>query len=92
MGKAERNCQVSARDKIAAQQAVARQADQRRRLLIVAGSVTAVIAVVVALIVFKSLSGTKSGSTATSASTVAATVGKDIAGVRRPRWTRSGPG
>lgn len=83
MGKAERNRQMSAREKIAAQQTVAREADQRRRrLFIAAGSVTVVIAIVVALIVAKSLGGgAKPGSTAGSVSTVAATVGKDISSV-----------
>ena len=92
MGKAERNRQLSARDKIAAQQAVARQAEQRRRMLIVAGSVTAVIAVVVALVVVKTLGGTKAGGSAGSASTVAATVGKDIGGVPQATLDKVGAG
>jgi len=83
MGKAERNRQHSAREKIAAQQASARQADQRRKGLAVAGSIVAVLAVVIALIVAKSLGGsTASASGAnTASSTVAGGVSHDIASV-----------
>ncbi|MGI9005421.1 MAG: DUF929 family protein [Streptosporangiaceae bacterium] len=85
---------MSARDKIAAQQASVRQSEQRRRVLIAAASVTAVIAVVIALIVVRSLSGTNSGSSAgvSSASTVAATVGKDIANVPQTTLDKVGAG
>jgi thiol-disulfide isomerase/thioredoxin len=53
MGKAQRNRQSSARERIAAQQAAARRAEARRRFLIAGGAVVAVIAVVVALVVIK---------------------------------------
>src|SRR6266567_1414184 len=82
MGKAERNRQQSAREKIAAQQALERRADQRRKGLIAGGSIVVVLAVVVALIVAKSLGGSPAkASGATASATVAATVGRDIASV-----------
>jgi Domain of unknown function (DUF929) len=62
MGKAERNRQQSARERIAAQQAAARRAESRRRFVIAGGAAVAVIAVVVALILVKSLGGTSSNS------------------------------
>lgn len=83
MGKAERNRQQSAREKVAAQQALARRADQRRKGLAVAGSIAAVLIVVVVLIVGKSLGGSPAKTSAATAAsgTVAATVGRDIASV-----------
>src|ERR1022692_204006 len=83
MGKAERNRQQSAREKIAAQQALQQRADQRRKGLIAGGSIVVVLAVVVALIVVKSLGGSsaKASDPATASATVAATVGRDIASV-----------
>jgi thiol-disulfide isomerase/thioredoxin len=50
MGKAERNRARTARERIAAQQAAAAKADQRRRILILSGSVGLVLVIVVALI------------------------------------------
>jgi hypothetical protein len=68
MGKAERNRQQSARERIAAQQAAARKAETRRRFLIAGGAAVAVIAVVVALVLVKVLNNSSSsnsgGSTA----------------------------
>jgi Domain of unknown function (DUF929) len=58
MGKAERNRQASARQRVAMQQAAARRAEARLRFLIVSGSVLVVIAIVVALVVFKALNHT----------------------------------
>ncbi len=55
MSKATRNRARTARERIAAQQAEARKAEQRRRLLIVGGSVGLVIVIVVAFIVVKGL-------------------------------------
>jgi thiol-disulfide isomerase/thioredoxin len=55
MGKAERNRARTARERIAAQQAAAARADQRRRILIVSGSVGLVLVIVVALLIFKDL-------------------------------------
>jgi len=53
MGQADRQPDRSARERIAAQQAVARQKEQFRRALIAGGAVVVVIAVVVALIIAK---------------------------------------
>jgi len=55
MGKADRNRQRSARERIAAQQAAARKAEARRRMFLAFGSVVAVIAIVVVLLVVKGL-------------------------------------
>jgi hypothetical protein len=55
MGKADRNRNLSARAKIAAQQAEARNIEQRRRLLMVGGAVVLVLVIVVVLIVVKGL-------------------------------------
>ncbi len=82
MGKASRaKVDYSRREKIAAQRAAEHRAEQRRRILIAAGSVIAVIAVVVAFIVFKanskpSTSASSSGSSITGSalSSVVSTV------------------
>src|SRR5260370_15186696 len=55
MGKAERNRNLNARAKIAAQQAAMRKAEQRRRLLTVGGAIVTVIVIVVAIFVVKGL-------------------------------------
>jgi hypothetical protein len=55
MGKAERNRQQNARQRIAMQQAAARRAEAQRRAMIAGGSVLLVIVIVVALVVAKSL-------------------------------------
>ncbi len=55
MSKATRNRARSARERIAAQQEAARKAEQRRRILIVGGSVGLVLVLVVGLILFKVL-------------------------------------
>jgi hypothetical protein len=62
MGKAERNRQQSARERIAAQQAAARKAEARRRFLIAGGAAVAVIAVVVALVLVKVLNNNNASS------------------------------
>jgi hypothetical protein len=64
MGKAQRNRQVSARERIAAQQAAARRAETRRRFFIAGGAAVAVIAVVVVLIVVKAFHGSNSSGSA----------------------------
>jgi Domain of unknown function (DUF929) len=69
MGKAERNRERSARERIAAQQAAARRMEMRRRALIAGGSVFVVIAIVVGLVVAKSLGG---NGTAPKAKTISA--------------------
>jgi thiol-disulfide isomerase/thioredoxin len=54
MGKASRTkVDASRREKIAAQRATARRAEQRRRILIASGSVVAVLAIVLAFVVIK---------------------------------------
>jgi UDP-N-acetylglucosamine:LPS N-acetylglucosamine transferase len=53
MGKAERNRVRNARERIAEQQAAVGRAEQRRRLLVVGGSVGFVLVVVIALILFR---------------------------------------
>jgi thiol-disulfide isomerase/thioredoxin len=68
MGKAERNRRESAREKIAAQHAAARRAENRKRGLIAGGSVVLVLAIVVAFIVIKGLGGTSASAGSTSAS------------------------
>jgi hypothetical protein len=86
MGKAERNRQQSARERIAAQQVAARKAETRRRFLIAGGAAVAVIAVVVALVLVKVLnnssnSGSGGGSTASggvNGSLLAAEVAKNV--------------
>ena len=81
MGKAERNRQQSAREKIAAQQALEKRADQRRKGLIAGGSIVVVLAVVVVLIVVKSLGGSPAKASDPGTASAAATVGRDIANV-----------
>ncbi len=68
MGKAERNRQQSARERIAAQQAAARKAEARRRFLIAGGAAVAVIAVVLALVLVKVLNNNNASSGGSSAS------------------------
>jgi hypothetical protein len=65
MGKAQRNRQQSAREKIAAQRAAARRAERRRRLLLAGGAVVVVIAVVVTLVVLKLNQGSGSSGSVT---------------------------
>ncbi len=55
MGKADRNRQQAARQRIALQQAAARRAEAQRRVLIAGGSALVVILIVVGLVVIKSL-------------------------------------
>jgi hypothetical protein len=88
MGKADRIRQNNARAKIAAQQAAARRAESRRRMLFAGTSVLAVIAIVVVLVVVhavgnKTSSGASGASAAakTGSTLTAATVTKDLADV-----------
>ncbi|MGI9005419.1 MAG: DUF929 family protein [Streptosporangiaceae bacterium] len=55
MSKADRNRARNARERIAAQQAAAHKAEQRRRIFIVGGAVGLVLVLVVALVLFKVL-------------------------------------
>jgi hypothetical protein len=66
MGKAQRNRQQNAREKIAAQQAAARRAEVRRRTLLTGGSVVAVLVIVVAFVVIKAFTGTASAGSNTA--------------------------
>ncbi len=60
MGKAQRNRDLSARARIAEQQAAAKKAEQRRRLFAVVGSVVGVLVIVVAIFVVRAFKGTPS--------------------------------
>jgi Domain of unknown function (DUF929) len=68
MGKADRNRRMNAREKIAVQQASAKRADTRRRMLLTGGSVLGVIAIVVVMIVIKGLQGTPASAGTSSGS------------------------
>jgi thiol-disulfide isomerase/thioredoxin len=82
MSKATRIRQQNARERIAAQRAAARRAEIRNRVLIVSGSVLAVIAIVVALVVVKATSSNKSsGNTSTTGTALPASVTSKITGV-----------
>ncbi|HET9898425.1 MAG TPA: DUF929 family protein [Streptosporangiaceae bacterium] len=79
MGKAERNRQQAARQRIAMQQAAARRAEAQRRTVIVGGSVVLVIVIVVAFIVAKSLGHSSAAAKlASSGAQSNASVVKDI--------------
>jgi thiol-disulfide isomerase/thioredoxin len=83
MSKATRIRQQNAREKIAAQRAAARRAEVRKRMLIVGGSVVAVLAIVAAFLVFGLAKNNKPGSSASGSGGVAGTalpasVTKDI--------------
>jgi Domain of unknown function (DUF929) len=81
MSKATRIRQQNARDKIAAQRAAARRSEVRKRTLIVAGSVVAVLAIVVAFVAVglnHNNSSGNSGSTSTTGTVLPASVQKDI--------------
>ena len=68
MSKAQRIREMNARQRIAAQQAAARKAETRRRLVLASGSVLLVIAVVVGLIIAKNVgSGSAKVPSATAA-------------------------
>ncbi|HET7017878.1 MAG TPA: DUF929 family protein [Streptosporangiaceae bacterium] len=54
MGKAQRNRNLSARARIAEQQAAARKAEQRRRIYAVTGSVVGVLVIIAAIFIVKS--------------------------------------
>lgn len=78
MGKAERNRQQNARQRIALQQAAARRAETQRRTFIVGGSVVLVIVIVVALVVVKTLTNSSSTTHANTASKTEATVATQV--------------
>jgi hypothetical protein len=94
MGKADRNRQQAARERIAAQQAAAKRAETRRRALIAGGSIVVVIAVVIALIVAKSLNkpAAAAGTAAAATASMQTTVFSDIAHVPASALNQAGAG
>ncbi len=94
MGKADRNRQQAARERIAAQQAAAKRAEARRRALIAGGSIVVVIAVVIALIVAKALSKptATAGKAAVATASMQTAVFSDIANVPASALNQAGAG
>ena len=92
MGKAERNRRESAREKIAAQQAAARRAENAPAGLIAGGSVLVVIAIVVGFVVIKTASNSSAQPTATGATGQPASVVKGITDVPAATLTSVGVG
>jgi Domain of unknown function (DUF929) len=93
MSKALRTRQQSAREKIATQQASARRADQRRKIMIAGGSVAVVLALVIVLVIVKLAGGSGSQARTSGASTsVAAGVSRKIANVPAAALDKVGAG
>ena len=94
MGKADRNRNQNARERIAAQQEAARRAEARRRALFAGGAVVLVLAVVLVIVLVKVLgkpaSTPKAGPATGSA--LPASVQADIAGVPASTLTAVGAG
>ncbi len=78
MGKAERNRQQNARQRIAMQQAAAKRAQTQRRAVIAGGSVVLVIVIVIGLVVFKALSHSSPALAHNTAAQANATVEKQL--------------
>jgi len=81
MSKATRIRQQNAREKIAAQRVAARRAETRRRVLIVAGSIVAVLAIVVAFVLIKVNNNNAASSSASGGvygTVLPASVAKDV--------------
>ena len=72
MGKAQRNREANARQRIAIAQAAARRTEARRRMLVAGGSALAVVIIVVGLIVIRTVTSNtaKVNTTASSNQTV----------------------
>jgi thiol-disulfide isomerase/thioredoxin len=72
MGKAQRNREANARQRIALAQATARKAEARRRMLVAGGSAVAVVVIVVGLVVIRTITShsAKVNTTAKSNATV----------------------
>ena len=72
MGKAQRNREANARQRIAIAQAAAKRAEARRRMLVAGGSALAVVIIVVGLIVVRTITSNtaKVNTTASSNQTV----------------------
>jgi len=83
MSKATRIRQQNARERIAAQRAAARRAEIRNQVLIVGGSVLAVIAIVVVIVIYAVNRNPSSGggSTSVTGTALPASVLKDVTGV-----------
>jgi thiol-disulfide isomerase/thioredoxin len=81
MGKATRIRQQNAREKIAAQRAAEKRAEQRRRLFITGGAVLGVIVIVVAFILVKSMSSPTTTPTATARTPLPASVANQVTNV-----------
>lgn len=93
MSKAARIREQSAREKIAAQQASARRADQRRKIMIAGGSVAVVLALVIVLVIVKLAGGSGSQAGTSGANTnVAASVSHKIATVPAAALDKVGAG
>jgi|HubBroStandDraft_2_1064218.scaffolds.fasta_scaffold187447_1 thiol-disulfide isomerase/thioredoxin len=75
MGKAERIRRMNAREKIIAQQAAARRAEARKKMITASSAVIGVLVIVIGLIVWKSATG---GSASTGGLTPAESVTKQI--------------
>jgi hypothetical protein len=74
MGKAERNRQLAARQRIAQLQAAERRRETQRRFFVAGGSVLVVIVIVVSLVVWKALNHTPTAKANNTASANAAVV------------------
>jgi uncharacterized protein DUF929 len=81
MGKATRIRQQNAREKIAAQRAAEKRAEQRRRLFITGGAVLGVIVIVVAFILVKSMNSPTTTPTSTARTPLPASVASNVTGV-----------
>ena len=81
MGKATRIRQQNAREKIAAQRAAEKRAEQRRRLFITGGAVLGVIVIVVAFILVKSMSSPTTTPTSTARAPLPASVANQVTNV-----------
>ena len=81
MGKATRIRQQNAREKIAAQRAAEKRAEQRRRLFITGGAVLGVILIVVAFILVKSMSSPTTTPTSTARAPLPASVANQVTNV-----------
>jgi hypothetical protein len=78
MSKATRIRQQNARERIAAQRAAARRAEIRNQVLIVSGSILAVIAIVAGLFIWKAVSRSSGGSGSATGTALPASVMKKV--------------
>jgi hypothetical protein len=95
MGKADRQRNQSARERIAAQQAAAKRAEAQRRMLVAGGAVAAVLIVVIVLIVIKSLAkppAPSAASTAPASTTTTTTVAKAVSDIPASVFNAVGAG